>query len=119
MTWTRLAAVLGFVGVALGAFGAHGLEDVASAEELAWWRTASLYHLLHVAPLLVLDALPRRGPAVAWAGRSFVAGIVVFAGSLYAMGLGGPRVLGAVTPVGGVLLLAGWVLLALSAGRAR
>lgn len=110
-TWTRTAAVLGFLGVGLGAFGAHGLEGTATPEELGWWETATLYHLLHVAPLLVLDRLPAR-PAVRVAGWALTAGVVVFAGTLYAMGLGGPTWLGAVTPFGGVALMVGWAALA-------
>ena len=71
--WTRIAAVLGFLGVGLGAFGAHGLEKIADPEQLEWWGTATLYHLLHVAPLRALDA--RRGQkGTQLAGRACVAG---------------------------------------------
>lgn len=111
MTWTRTAALLGFLGVSLGAFGAHGLEGRATPEQLEWWGTATLYHLLHVAALLALDPLAVRGRAVEGAGRAFVAGTAIFSGSLYAMGLGAPRWFGAITPIGGVAFLVGWVLL--------
>ncbi len=118
--WTRAAGILGLLGVGLGAFGAHGLEKIATPEELAWWHTATLYHLLHLAPLLALDHLPRCA-ALKWSARAFCGGILIFSGSLYAMGLGAPHWLGAVTPVGGVALMAGWGLLAYgaTAGAAR
>ena len=117
MSWTRTAAILGFLGVALGAFGAHGLEGVASPEELEWWHTATLYLLVHVAPLLALDALAEKGRPVALAGRALLAGELVFCGTLFAMGLGGPRWLGAITPFGGVAYLVGWAALAWAAGH--
>ena len=107
MDTTRLAALLGFLGVALGAFGAHGLERMVPTGLLEtardWWRTAALYHLLHAAAVL---ALRRPRPDVtAWL---FTLGVAVFSGTLYAMALGAPRWFGAITPFGGVLLLAGW-----------
>ena len=110
--WIAIGAVCGFLGVALGAFGAHGLQGRATPEQLEWWRTASLYHLLHVLPLVVIGVLPagRRGTAAV--GWTTLAGILLFSGSLYAMGLGGPRWLGAVTPFGGLAFLVGWLLLA-------
>lgn len=111
MTWTRIAAALGFLGVSLGAFGAHGLESRATPEQLEWWGTATLYLLIHVAPLLALEPLAARGRPVDGAGRAFVAGVAIFSGSLYAMGLGAPRWFGAITPIGGVAFLVGWVLL--------
>ncbi len=112
MTARRLAAVLGFLAVALGAFGAHGLEATFAEvgdKALDWWRTATLYHLLHAAALLAIgsaDATRRPGAA----GWAFTAGIALFSGSLYAMAVGAPRWLGMVTPVGGLCLLAGWAL---------
>lgn len=115
MNWIVVGAVCGFLGVALGAFGAHGLKARASAEALAWWQTAAQYHLVHAVALVavgLLRAQSGRGDAAGWA---FLAGILVFSGTLYAMALGAPRVLGAVTPLGGLALLAGWALLALAA----
>jgi uncharacterized membrane protein YgdD (TMEM256/DUF423 family) len=111
LPWTRIAALLGFVGVGLGAFGAHGLESIADKEQLGWWHTAVLYHLLHVPPLLALDHVPKCGAVLA-AGRAFVAGVLVFSGTLYAMGLGAPTWLGAITPIGGLALMFGWGALA-------
>ena len=110
MTARRLAAVLGFLGVALGAFGAHSLPKMTSVEPVEraidWWRTGALYHLVHAVAVLALG--DRRVGPPAWC---FTAGIAVFSGTLYAMALGAPRWFGAVTPLGGLLLLAGWLLL--------
>lgn len=103
------AGLLGFTGVALGAFGAHALKDtLAAGGHTATWQTAVLYHLIHAVALLAL-------PPGKWAGRCWIAGIVLFSGSLYALALGGPKILGPITPLGGVLLLAGWALVAWNA----
>ena len=110
LPWTRTAALLGLLGVGLGAFGAHGLEDIATPEQLEWWRTASLYQLVHIAPLLALDHLRGRS-LVRAAGLAFTGGVLVFSGSLYAMGLGAPSWLGAITPLGGLALMGGWAAL--------
>ncbi|MDX6765427.1 MAG: DUF423 domain-containing protein [Candidatus Methylacidiphilales bacterium] len=102
----RIAAVLGFLAVALGAFGAHGLRHQLEAQErLGTWETAVLYHLVHVVVILVI-ALAR--PQAVWASRFFTAGILIFSGTLYVLCLTGQTWLGAVTPLGGLLLLAGW-----------
>jgi uncharacterized membrane protein YgdD (TMEM256/DUF423 family) len=99
---------MGALAVALGAFGAHGLEklDGFTPERLAWWSTAARYHLIHAVALLAVTMGPSRS---VWTQRLWVAGILVFSGTLYAMGLGGPRWLGAITPVGGAALIAGWL----------
>jgi len=116
MNWTSLAAVLGLLAVATGAFGAHGLESVATAEQLEWWSTAAHYHLTHSLALLGVGALAVHRPGAGrGAGIAFVAGIVIFSGTLYAMALGAPRWFGAITPIGGVALMVGWLLLALGA----
>jgi len=107
----RTAAIFGFLAVALGAFGAHALE--AHLEETGKadvWSTAVLYHLVHAAVLLALAL----GDANKNAFRCIAAGIVVFSGSLYVLALSGIGVLGAITPIGGVLMLAGWLLLAIN-----
>lgn len=106
----RTAALLGFLGVALGAFGAHGLEQVFAEQPKAahWWETAVFYHLIHTVVLLALACL-RPFPALAW--RFFTAGIVLFSGSLYLLALTHAHWLVYVTPVGGLCLLAGWGLL--------
>lgn len=105
---TILAALSGAVAVAAGAFGAHG----ASGEAAEWLRTGAQYQLVHaVAALVALNMGARISP---WL---FVAGTAIFAGTLYAMALGAPRWLGAVTPIGGVALIAGWACLAIGAAR--
>jgi uncharacterized membrane protein YgdD (TMEM256/DUF423 family) len=117
-----LCAVNGLLGVALGAFGAHGLkarfEPLAdAAQRLRWWETAAHYHLLHALALGLSAYVAARAPgrAAHAAGFCFALGIALFSGSLYALALTGTRALGAVTPVGGLLLLAGWLALALAA----
>lgn len=104
--WMTLAAVLGLLCVALGAFAAHGLTD---PEAQGWMRTGAAYGLAHVAATLASLALARTGAArAAISAPVFLLGVVVFSGSLAALALGGPRWLGAVTPVGGLLFLGGW-----------
>ena len=116
-------ALLAGLGVAAGAFGAHGLEGTVSADRLATWATAAHYHQLHALALVVVGGLDAggvlRGRAVAWTAGLFAVGIVLFAGSLYALVLLDLPVLGAVTPLGGVAFLAGWGALALAGWRLR
>lgn len=95
-----LASLSGAMAVAAGAFGAHGAQGQAAE----WLRTGGLYQLIHAAAALAALQLDARVP-----GWLFLSGGLVFAGSLYLMALGGPRVLGAVTPIGGVLMIAGWL----------
>jgi len=117
------AAVLGALAVATGAFGAHGLSGRVSPHMLDVWQTAVRYHMWHVLALLAacaLEPLWGRRSMVA-ACSAWLAGIALFSGSLYLLVLTGIGILGAITPVGGVVLIAGWVLLAsaaLGAGRA-
>jgi uncharacterized membrane protein YgdD (TMEM256/DUF423 family) len=111
-----VAGLLGFTAVAFGAFGAHGLRARhPPAELLDAYKTGALYHLVHavvaLAVVLAGEKL-RRGPMIL---TLFTLGIVVFAGSLYALALTGVTALGAVTPLGGLLLLAAWALVALEA----
>lgn len=112
------AGLTGFLSVALGAFGAHGLEGRLSPEALDWWATATLYGLTHSAAALAAAIAARQGKGFTAPGWAFVVGTMIFAGTLYAMGLGAPRWLGAVTPVGGVSLLIGWGLVAFQGFRA-
>jgi uncharacterized membrane protein YgdD (TMEM256/DUF423 family) len=119
-----VSAISGFLAVALGAFGAHGLrgrvaELPDAAKRLEWWQTAASYHLAHALAIglaaFALERFAGRAPSVAaWA---FVAGIVLFSGSLYVMGITGIRALGAVTPLGGLAFLTGWACLAWAALR--
>lgn len=100
------AGLLGFTGVALGAFGAHALKETLTANgTTAAWQTAVLYHLIHAVALVALPGWP-------WVGRCWLAGVVLFSGSLYWLALGGPKFLGPVTPLGGLALLLGWAQLA-------
>jgi uncharacterized membrane protein YgdD (TMEM256/DUF423 family) len=129
-----LAGFLGMAAVACGAFGAHGLKESVSPEDLEIWKTGAHYHLVHAVLLAWLahraaganarahtsetggpaEPRPRLLAASAWC---FVAGILVFAGSLYLLVLTQQRWLGAITPLGGLSLIAGWLLLAFSATR--
>lgn len=111
--WLAAAAGYGFIGVALGAFGAHALRARLSDEMLAVYRTGVEYHFVHTLALLATALLLRATPAplLNAAAACFAFGVLIFSGSLYALALSGVRGLGAVTPFGGLLLLAGWALL--------
>lgn len=101
--------------VILGAFGAHGLKARVGAEQLAWWHTGVQYHAWHALGLLGIGLLLLNQPTLASArsaGWLLQVGIVIFSGSLYAMTLGAPRWFGAITPIGGLALIAGWAFLA-------
>src|SRR5689334_12399789 len=101
-TTFRISAAVGFLAVALGAFGAHGLQDLLEKNgRLATWETAVLYHLTHSVVLLLVAALPQFRRVAWWL---FLAGVVVFSGSLYVLALTNLRWLGAITPLGGVCL---------------
>lgn len=109
-------AALGGLAVAAGAFGAHGLKGVVDAEALAIWETAARYQMYH-ALALVLVGLAAPRPAWRLAAWCWLGGVVIFSGTLYALTLTGATWLGAITPVGGVLLIAGWLLLLIGAAR--
>ena len=112
--WLFIAGINGALAVLAGAFGAHALGDRPYATA---FTTGAHYHLVH-AVAMGIAALAARGAAKAraqWAARLFLAGIVLFSGSLYALTLTGVRIIGVVTPLGGLALIAGWVLLALAA----
>jgi uncharacterized membrane protein YgdD (TMEM256/DUF423 family) len=103
-------ALLAGLGVAFGAFGAHALKASLPPQALGWWQTGVQYQMWHALGLLLIGALPqaRLGLPVALLG----AGTILFSGSLYLMALTGARWLGAVTPLGGAAMIAGWALLA-------
>ena len=116
---SRFAAIVGALlaaaGVALGAFGAHGLRALLTVEALGWWQTAVQYQMWHAIGLLAIAALsaqPIRVPA-----SLLAAGTLIFSGSLYVMALTDARWLGAITPIGGVLMIAGWLVLGFAALR--
>jgi uncharacterized membrane protein YgdD (TMEM256/DUF423 family) len=108
MNWTLVGGLIGFCAVAAGAFGAHGLKAVITPSRLETFEVAVRYQMYHALALLVAGLLDAR--AAAWC---FLVGTVIFSGSLYLLVLTEQRWLGAVTPVGGIVLLAGWALLAL------
>ncbi|WP_018995242.1 DUF423 domain-containing protein [Thioalkalivibrio sp. ALJ2] len=115
-----IGALLAAIAVVLGAFGAHALQERLSERALATWDTGVQYHFIHALALLLLAALWSH-LASGWATASavaFVLGILLFAGSLYALALGAPRVLGAIAPLGGTTFILGWLSLAIAAWRA-
>ncbi len=109
--WARLGGGLMFLDVALGAFAAHGLKARLTPEMLAVFETGARYQAYHALALLLLAAM--RGPDKA--GWCFAGGITLFSGSLYLLALTGERRFGMITPLGGLLFLAGWALFALKA----
>jgi uncharacterized membrane protein YgdD (TMEM256/DUF423 family) len=119
--FTGIGALFGFIAVAAGAFGAHALQKRLAADLLAVFETGARYQMYHALALVLVGLCVARAPSSALnaAGWLFTAGVVLFSGSLYALALSGVRVLGVVTPFGGLCLLAGWALLAWSAFRAR
>jgi uncharacterized membrane protein YgdD (TMEM256/DUF423 family) len=116
--WPLLAAsLLGATGVMAGAFGAHGLASRVSPERLEVWQTAATYQLFHSIALLALalsilyaSNLTKKSTAL-WVCRSWLLGVIIFSGSLYGLALSGITWLGAITPIGGTLLIVGWALL--------
>lgn len=117
--WFAAGAVAAAVGVILGAFGAHGLKDRVAPDLLAIYETGARYHLVHALGLLAAGWAADRwpGPWAPAAGWLFVAGILMFSGSLYLLAVTGIRWLGAITPLGGLAFIAGWLALALAALR--
>lgn len=118
MSWIRLGSLAMFLGVLLGAFGAHGLKSTLTEEGKAIWQTAVLYHLVHGLALLAVGWLATLKPhdaLIPRAGWLFALGLLLFSGSLYLLAVTGLKKLGMITPLGGLAFLAGWACLALSA----
>ncbi|WLF84967.1 DUF423 domain-containing protein [Moraxella sp. ZY210820] len=119
--WLMIASLNMALAVVLGAFGAHGLKNMATAQQLAWWATATdyfFYHALGLLALAVLHKINSLFPIKA----SFICiqlGIVLFCGSLYIMGVGATSSLGMITPIGGLFMIIGWLLLAFNALKYR
>ena len=111
-TWLGIAAINGALAVMAGAFAAHGLKARLSADALAVFETGARYHMYHALAMALAGLMAARRAAIA-----FLAGIVLFSGSLYLLALTGVTLLGAVTPVGGLCFIAGWALLAWAAFR--
>jgi uncharacterized membrane protein YgdD (TMEM256/DUF423 family) len=118
-TWFVVGAIAAGVAVMLGAFGAHGLKSRVEPEMLAVFETGVRYHMYHALALLAVGWAATRWPSplIAASGWAFLAGIVIFSGSLYLMTLTGARWLGAITPIGGVAFILGWIALAVGVLR--
>ena len=117
-----LGAALGFLGVALGAFGAHALKAKLGPDLLTIFETGVRYQMYHALALLLLGVLGLHWPEqkrLKWVTGTFALGILIFSGSLYMLALTGVRLWGAVTPLGGLCFLLGWTLLALTALKAQ
>jgi uncharacterized membrane protein YgdD (TMEM256/DUF423 family) len=116
MNWSMTGAILLALAVAMGAFGAHELRERVDAYRMSVYEKAALYHFLHALGILIVSVLPRTGAlredAAGTVCAVLLAGIVFFSGSLYVLAITGQRWLGAVTPIGGVAFIAGWLLLA-------
>jgi uncharacterized membrane protein YgdD (TMEM256/DUF423 family) len=114
-----LGGVSGLIAVAAGAFGAHSLRDRLPADLLPTFETGARYHMYHALALILAAWAASRwpGPFATAAGWLFLAGTLIFSGSLYALSLTGARWLGAITPIGGLAFIAGWLCLALAAWR--
>lgn len=112
--WLGIASINLALAVILGAFGAHGLKHFASTQQLAWWHTGTQYFFYHALGLLALAVLSKVVPLlpVKIPYLCIQTGIIIFCGSLYFMALGLPRWLGAITPIGGLLMIIGWLILA-------
>lgn len=117
-TWMSVGAVSGAITVALGAFGAHALKDSVSPEDLAIWETGVQYQGLHALALVLYGLAQSVKYKSCLAGPCFLAGSALFSGTLYAITLGAPRWFGAITPIGGTLLIVGWIAFAVSRWRA-
>lgn len=122
MNWTAVGAILLAAAVALGAFGAHGLRSRLDTYSMSVYEKAVFYHFVHALGILLVALLARTN-AISPAGQERVgwllaAGILVFSGSLYALAISGVRMLGAITPLGGIAFIAAWLMLAYEATRA-
>jgi uncharacterized membrane protein YgdD (TMEM256/DUF423 family) len=108
--FAAIAAFLGALAVMLGAFGAHAIKDRVTPADLEIWKTGAHYHLIHAVALLALALYDKQGSyrAICWL---WIAGIAIFGGSLYALVLSQVRVFGAITPIGGLCLIIGWLML--------
>ncbi|WP_391557970.1 DUF423 domain-containing protein [Robertmurraya sp.] len=117
-TFIILGAINAFLAVALGAFGAHGLEGRVEQKYLEIWKTGVTYQMFHATGLLIVGVLLGRLPAnalLSWSGWMMVIGIILFSGSLYVMTLTKISILGAITPLGGLSFLAAWILIVVAA----
>ena len=111
-TWVRISALFGASAVALGAFGSHGLRHLVSTESLAIWRVGVEYQMFHALAMLALSVGATNVAKLRWSLSFWSVGCVLFSGSLYAMATSGWRSLGAITPIGGLCFIGGWLVLA-------
>ena len=120
-----IAAIAGATGVAAGAYGAHALKEILTERNsVSTWNTALLYHLIHSVTLLsiALHQTDKGQPPSGWFTKSLVCwttGILLFSGSLYGLALGGPKLLGPITPLGGLFFILGWVFVGLGASKSQ
>jgi uncharacterized membrane protein YgdD (TMEM256/DUF423 family) len=120
--YTKIGAFTAMLAVLLGAFGAHLLKDRLSVDTLDVYNTGVQYQMYHAIGILIIAVLIERLPSqklAIWAARLLLIGIVLFSGSLYALALSGVKVMGAITPLGGIAFIAGWICLALAARSVR
>ncbi|MBB6672365.1 DUF423 domain-containing protein [Cohnella nanjingensis] len=122
LKYVKIGAAVAGLAVAFGAFGAHSLKETLSADDLAVFETGVRYQMYHGLGILLIALLADRLPSAKltqWAARLLVIGTVLFSGSLYALSLSGIKPLGAITPLGGVAFLAGWLCLLLAARKPK
>jgi uncharacterized membrane protein YgdD (TMEM256/DUF423 family) len=116
MIWAKVASFFLFLGVALGAFGAHALKEKLTPYSIDIFKTGVLYHMIHALGLFAVAwiSTQTQDPRVFWAGLALTIGIILFSGSLYLLAVTGVKILGAITPLGGLSFLIGWLLLFLA-----
>lgn len=116
-TLLMVAAISGLLAVVIGAFGAHGLKGRITTDLMAIFQTGVQYHFYHTLALLLVGILMLQFPQISllkWSGWLFIVGIVIFSGSLYALAITDIKWLGAITPIGGVAFIAGWLTMAIA-----
>ena len=112
MNWSAIAAIFLALAVGLGAFGAHGLRARLDPYSMSLWEKAVFYHFIHALGILIASVMGRTSAVSEWACWALAAGVLIFSGSLYLLAVTGTRMLGAITPIGGLCFIAGWLLLA-------
>ena len=120
--WLAVAAINGLLAVAAGAFGAHAIQGHLDARAMDVFETAARYHMYHALAIGLAALAIKENPAghaATWAAVFFLAGIIIFSGSLYTLSLTGIRWLGAITPIGGLSFMAGWAMLIITGLRLR
>lgn len=119
-TYLIIGSILSMIGVGIGAFGAHLLEPIIGTALMQTFKTGVEYHFVHTLAILIVAVLAGvigESSLLRWAGRLFTAGVIIFSGSLYVLSITGIKVLGAITPIGGVFFIAGWLMLAIAGAK--